>query len=99
MILFTFLFSPFRFLFQDPEPLSIATMEESELPKLVIVGIALAGLGLLVVNAVLVACFIIRRRNKGTLFAFIYVHSHSQPLTTRPTPSEYVLYPIIRNKE
>lgn len=40
-------------------------MEQAELPKLVIVGIALAGLGLLVINAVLVAWFIIRRRNKG----------------------------------
>lgn len=53
-------------------------MEKSELPKLVIVGIALAGLGLLIVNAVLVAWFIIRRRNKGIfilsiIWTFLFV--------------------------
>lgn len=68
----------FNLFFKDPEPLSIESVEKSELPKLVIVGIALAGLGLLIINAVLVAWFIIRRRNKGTfIFSFIFVISFS----------------------
>lgn len=68
-------FSRFHFVYlKDPEPLSIESVEKSELPKLVIVGIALAGLGLLIINAVLVAWFIIRRRNKGIfILPFIFV--------------------------
>lgn len=40
-------------------------LENAEMPKLVIVGIALAALGLLLANAALVAWFIVRKRNKG----------------------------------
>lgn len=40
-------------------------LEKAEMPKLVIVGIALAALGLLLANAALVAWFIVRKRNKG----------------------------------
>ncbi|XP_055703613.1 nephrin [Phlebotomus papatasi] len=41
-------------------------LEKAQVPKLVIVGIGLAGLGLLLVNAALVAWFIIRKRSKET---------------------------------
>lgn len=58
---------------KDPEPLSIESVEKSELPKLVIVGIALAGLGPLIINAVLVAWFIIRRRNKGIFILSLFL--------------------------
>ncbi|XP_059607886.1 nephrin isoform X3 [Phlebotomus argentipes] len=41
-------------------------LEKAQVPKLVIVGIGLAGVGLLLVNAALVAWFIIRKRSKET---------------------------------
>lgn len=49
-----------------PEALPSEILEKSEMPTLVIVGIAMAALGLLVANAALVAWFVVRKRNKGT---------------------------------
>lgn len=72
----------FFVIFHSKEPELPLPLEKAELPKLVIVGIALAGLGLLVVNAVLVAWFIIRRRNKGIyfyLFVFVFGSSTTHP--------------------
>lgn len=49
-----------------PEALPSEILEKSEMPTLVIVGIAMAALGLLVANAALVMWFVVRKRNKGT---------------------------------
>lgn len=43
-------------------------VDEDALPKLLVVGIALIGLGLLIANTALVAWFIVRKRFKGTLY-------------------------------
>lgn len=47
------------------EPEKRELKDEDALPKLLVVGIALIGLGLLLANTALVAWFIIRKRIKG----------------------------------
>lgn len=47
------------------EPIQTELKDEDALPKLLVVGIALIGLGLLIANTALVAWFIIRKRIKG----------------------------------
>lgn len=47
-------------------------LEKADMSTLVIINVALAALGVLIVNAALVAFFIIRRRNKG-LFYFCFI--------------------------
>jgi hypothetical protein len=42
--------------------------DEDALPRLLVFGIALIGLGLLIANTALVAWFIIRKRIKGIFF-------------------------------
>jgi hypothetical protein len=64
-----FLFLLFSFLFSYEkiaiEPEKRELKDEDALPRLLVVGIALIGLGLLLANTALVAWFIIRKRIKG----------------------------------
>lgn len=53
------------FLIKGFEPIQTKLKDEDALPKLLVVGIALIGLGLLIANTALVAWFIIRKRIKG----------------------------------
>ena len=55
----------FSFLIKGFEPIQTKLKDEDALPKLLVVGIALIGLGLLIANTALVAWFIIRKRIKG----------------------------------
>lgn len=52
------------------EPEKRELKDEDALPKLLVVGIALIGLGLLLANTALVAWFIIRKRIKGNIKKF-----------------------------
>lgn len=47
-------------------------LEKADMSTLVIINVALAALGVLIVNAALVAFFIIRRRNKGLFYYLCY---------------------------
>lgn len=47
-------------------------LEKADMSTLVIINVALAALGVLIVNAALVAFFIIRRRNKGLFYYLWY---------------------------
>lgn len=49
-------------------------LEKADMSTLVIINVALAALGVLIVNAALVAFFIIRRRNKGLFLFLFYCH-------------------------
>jgi hypothetical protein len=64
MILILFLLF-LTFLFKALEPVQTELKDEDALPKLLVVGIALIGLGLLIANTALVAWFIIRKKIKG----------------------------------
>lgn len=61
----------FIVLLKGLEPLSAEVADKDEMPKLLVFGIALVGLGLLLANTALVAWFIIRKRIKGKLFHFL----------------------------
>lgn len=67
MIFFSFYFI-FKLLKKKAiEPEKRELKDEDALPKLLVVGIALIGLGLLLANTALVAWFIIRKRIKGNI--------------------------------
>lgn len=72
--MFMILFYLFIFLFHSKglETVPAELLEKAQVPKLVIVGIGLAGLGLLLVNAALVAWFIIRKRSKGIFYFILF---------------------------
>ena len=64
----------FIVLFKGLDPLSAEVADKDEMPKLLVFGIALVGLGLLLANTALVAWFIIRKRIKGkTFYIFLIV--------------------------
>lgn len=71
MISLLFLFSFLKAL----EPLQTKLKDEESLPNLLVVGIALIGLGLLIANTALVAWFIIRKRIKGKKSETKTIHS------------------------
>ena len=64
-MIFNYLLLLFLFFFKGFEPIQTHLKDEDALPKLLVVGIALIGLGLLIANTALVAWFIIRKRIKG----------------------------------
>lgn len=80
---FFFFFDFITFGTKDVESVQRELKEDEALPKLLVAGIAIVGLGLLISNALLVAWFIIRKRIKGKknttrkrfflLFAFLLV--------------------------
>lgn len=71
-LIFISLFSLFFYiLIKGSEPVPSELLEKTELPKLAIAGIALAVVGLLLINGALVAWFILRKKSKG-IFHFFY---------------------------
>ena len=73
-VLFFYLYNLFYYLFSVVKAFEAEKRElkedEDALPKLLVVGIALIGLGLLIANTALVAWFIIRKRIKGKIHLF-----------------------------
>jgi hypothetical protein len=61
-IIFIFIFVLF---YKVLEPSSIELQERDGMPKLLVFGIALVGLGLLLANTALVAWFLVRKKIKG----------------------------------
>lgn len=62
-----FYFYFYYFFKKGLDPLPPEILEKAELPRLVIIGIALAALIILFANAALVAWFIFRKRSKGII--------------------------------